>query len=238
MSSVGMSSVGMSSVGMSSVGMSSVGMSSVGVSSAPTTTPAPARAAALAREVPTGRRPGWWGMVLALASDVSLFASLVAGYYYVRFVTSPTWPPPGDPLPKLATASIMTGLLVVSVLPLAYADLGLKRGSRPRLVLGALLTALLGAAFVVLETFEWADELTTSWPTKDAYGSFFYAITGFHWVHIALGVLALLMFVVAAPAGRMGRGHHVVIRVFSLYWYTSVVVWVVIYAALYWSVRL
>jgi heme/copper-type cytochrome/quinol oxidase subunit 3 len=51
-------------------------------------------------------------------------------------------------------------------------------------------------------------------------------------------VLALLMFVVAAPAGRMGRGHHVVIRVFSLYWYTSVVVWVVIYAALYWSVRL
>jgi heme/copper-type cytochrome/quinol oxidase subunit 3 len=208
------------------------------MSSAPTTMPAPARTAALAGEVPAGRRPGWWGMTLALASDVSLFASLLAGYYYVRFVTSPTWPPAGDPLPKLTKASIMTGLLVVSVLPLAYADRGLKKGSRARLALGVLLTAVLGAAFVALEIAEWADELTTSWPTKDAYGSFFYTITGFHWVHIALGVLALLMFLVAVPAGRMRRGHHIVIRLFGLYWYTSVVVWILIYAALYGSVRL
>ena len=214
------------------------------MSTVPTTAPAPTaaqaadRPAALAREFPAGRRPGWWGMVLALASDVSLFASLLAAYYYVRFVTSPIWPPAGDPLPKLAKASIMTGLLVVSVLPMAVADLGLKWGSRARLVLGGLVTALLGAAFVVLETFEWADELKGSWPTKNAYGSLFYAITGFHWVHVALGVLALLMFLVAAPAGRMHRGHHVVIRLFALYWYTSIVVWVLIYAALYWSVRL
>ena len=208
------------------------------MSSAPTTMPAPARSAARTRVVSAGRRPGWWGMTLALISDVSLFASLLAGYFYVRFVTAPTWPPAGDPLPMLAKASIMTGLLVVSVLPLAYADRGLQRGSRARLALGVLVTALLGAAFVALEIAEWADELTTSWPTKDAYGSFFYTITGFHWVHIALGVLVLLMFLAAASAGRMRRGHHIVIRLFALYWYTSVVVWVLIYAALYGSVRL
>jgi heme/copper-type cytochrome/quinol oxidase subunit 3 len=208
------------------------------MSAASTTTPARPRTAALARELPTGRRPGWWGMTLALASDVSLFASMLAGYFYVRFVTSPTWPPPGDPLPKLAKASIMTALLVVSVVPMAVADLGLKRGSRARLVLGGLVTALLGAAFVVLEVFEWADELKGSWPTKNAYGSLFYSITGFHWVHIALGVLALLMFVAAALAGRMRRGHHVVVRLLALFWYTSVVVWVMVYAALYGSVRL
>jgi cytochrome c oxidase subunit 3 len=194
--------------------------------------------AALTREMPAGRRPGWWGVMLLIGTDVSAFAALLASYYYVRFVTSPAWPPPGDPLPKLAKASIMTGLLVVSVLPLAVADLGLKAGSRARLVIGALVTALLGAAFVVVEFLEYADELKTSWPTKDAYGSLFYVTTGFHVLHIMLGVLALLLFTVAALAGRMGRRHHVVIRLFSLYWYASVVVWVLIYAALYWSVRL
>jgi heme/copper-type cytochrome/quinol oxidase subunit 3 len=188
--------------------------------------------------MPAGRRPGWWGMVLALVSDVSAFASLIAAYFYVRFVTSDTWPPPGDPLPKLLLASIMTGLLVVSVAPMALADLGLKAGSRPRLLLGAFTTALLGAGFVVLEVFEWADELKGSWPTKNAYGSLFYVLTGYHVVHIALGTLALLLLVVATLAGRVRSAHRVWVRVFSLFWYSSVVVWVLLYATLYWSVRL
>jgi heme/copper-type cytochrome/quinol oxidase subunit 3 len=211
------------------------------MSAVPATTseaPAAHRAAALAREMPAGRRPGWWGMVLALASDVSAFASLIAAYFYVRFVTSDTWPPPGDPLPKLLLSSIMTGLLVVSVLPMALADLGLKAGSRSRLLLGAFTTALLGAAFVVLEIVEWADELKSSWPTKNAYGSLSYTLTGYHVVHIALGVLALLLLVVAALAGRVRSAHHVWVRVFALFWYSSVVVWVLLYATLYWSVRL
>ena len=215
------------------------------MSTAPTTTSpgtrrgtSASRAAALAREVPAGRRPGWWGMVLALVSDVSAFASLLAGYYYGRFVTSATWPPPGDPLPRLLLSSIMTGLLVVSVAPMALANRGLRAGSRGRAALGCLVTALLGAAFVVLEIVEWRDELKGSWPTKNAYGSLFYSLTGLHWVHIALGVLALLLLVAAALAGRVRRAHQVWLRVLALYWYASVVVWVLIYAALYWSVRL
>jgi heme/copper-type cytochrome/quinol oxidase subunit 3 len=196
------------------------------------------RTAALTREMPAGRRPGWWGMWLALGADVSAFASMIAAYYYVRFVTSSTWPPPGEPLPKLLKSSIMTGLLVASAVPLLVADLGLKAGGRARLVLGALATAVLGGGFVAVEYLEYLDELKTSQPGKDAYGSLFYTLTGFHVLHIMLGVLALLLFAVAALMGRMGRRHHVVIRLFSLYWYTSIVIWVLLYAVLYWSVRL
>ena len=198
----------------------------------------PVRAAAAAREVPAGRRPGWWGMMLAIVADLSTFASLIAAYYYLRFVTTATWPPPGDSLPKLTKASIMTGLLVISVVPLLLADRGLRRGSRGRMALGGLVTALLGAAFVVLEIFEYEDELATTWPTKDAYGSLFYVLTGFHLVHIMAAVVALLLFTVAAAIGRMGRAHHIVIRLFALFWYASVGVWVLIYLTLYWAVRL
>jgi heme/copper-type cytochrome/quinol oxidase subunit 3 len=194
--------------------------------------------AALTREMPAGRRPGWWGMMLLLATDLSAFASLIASYYYVRFVTSPVWPPKGDPLPKLAKASIMTGLLVASAVPMLVADLGLKAGRRAWLVLGVVATAVLGGGFVALEYLEYLDELKTSWPSKDAYGSLFYVLTGFHVLHIMLGVLALLMFAVAGAMRRMGRHHHVTIRLFALYWYASIVVWVILYAVLYWSVRL
>jgi heme/copper-type cytochrome/quinol oxidase subunit 3 len=208
------------------------------------TTPVPrpgigtSRVAALTRELPAGRRPGWWGMWLVLGADVSAFASMIAAYYYVRFVTSSTWPPKGDPLPKLVKSSIMTGLLVASAVPLLVADLGLEAGRRAWLVLGAVGTAVLGGGFVAVEYLEYVDELKTSQPGKDAYGSLFYTLTGFHVLHIMLGVLALLLFAVAALTGRMGRRHHVVIRLFSLYWYTSIVIWVLLYAVLYWSVRL
>jgi heme/copper-type cytochrome/quinol oxidase subunit 3 len=213
---------------------------SAGMDTTPVPRPAIAtsRAAALTRELPAGRRPGWWGMWLVLGADVSAFASMIAAYYYVRFVTSSTWPPKGDPLPKLVKSSIMTGLLVASAVPLLVADLGLKAGRRAWLVLGALATAVLGGGFVAVEYLEYLDELKTSTPGKDAYGSLFYTLTGFHVLHIMLGVLALLLFAVAALVGRMGRGHHVVIRLFSLYWYTSIVVWVILYLVLYWSVRL
>ena len=132
----------------------------------------------------------------------------------------------------------MTGLLVASAVPLLVADLGLKAGGRARLVLGAAATAVLGGGFVAVEYLEYLDELKTSQPAKDAYGSLFYVMTGFHVLHIMLGVLALLMFAVAGRMGRMTKRHHVVIRLFSLYWYTSIVVWVILYAVLYWSVRL
>jgi heme/copper-type cytochrome/quinol oxidase subunit 3 len=195
--------------------------------------------AALAREVPSGRRPGWWGMVLALVADASTFASMLAAYYYVEFVDhTPSWPPPGEPLPKLAKASIVTGVLVASAIPMWFADRGLRAGSRARFLLGGLLVALCGAAFVAITFWEYADELPTTYPSKDTYASLFYAITGFHVLHIILGTLAMLMFLVAAAIGRMGRGHHIVARVFALFWYTSVVIWVLLYGALYWSVRL
>jgi heme/copper-type cytochrome/quinol oxidase subunit 3 len=194
--------------------------------------------AALTREMPAGRRPGWWGMMLLLATDLSAFASLIASYYYVRFVTSSVWPPKGDPLPKLLKSTIMTGLIAASAVPMLVADLGLKAGRRGWLVLGALATAVLGGGFVAVEYLEYLDELKTSSPSKDAYGSLFYTLTGFHVLHIMLGVLALLMFAVAGLMGRMGRRHHVVIRLFAIYWYASIVVWVILYAVLYWSVRL
>lgn len=195
--------------------------------------------AALAREVPSGRRPGWWGLVLVLVADSASFASLIAAYYYVEFVDhTASWPPPGDPLPKLAKASIITAILVASALPMWFADRGLKAGSRPRFMLGGTLVALCGAAFVAIEFWEYAGELSTSYPSKDAYDSLFFVITGFHVLHIMLGTLAMLMFVVAGLIGRMGKGHHIVVKLFGLFWYVSIVIWVLIYGALYWTVRL
>ena len=195
---------------------------------------------ALVREVPgRRRRPGWWGMVMFLAADSSMFASMIAAYYYIWFVSSwqHSWPPPGDPLPKLLKASILTALMLSSVFPMAFADRGLKQGSRLRMFFGEAVVALLGAAFVVLEVFEFMDELKTTKPSSDAYGSIFYTLLGFHLAHVMLLVLFMLLLLAATVTGRLDRAHHVIVRNVALFWYASVVIWVAIYITLYWSLR-
>lgn len=196
--------------------------------------------AALLREVPRPRRTGWWGMVLFLVTDSSLFASLFGTYYYLEFVTSwhTSWPPAGDPLPKLVKASILTGLMLFSVLPMLVADLGLKAGSRVRTFIGMLFVGLVGVAFAVIEVWEFSDELKTSWPSKDAYSSIFYTLLGFHLAHVMLLALYALLLVAATLAGRVTRSHHIMVRTYALFWYASVVLWSLIYLILYWSVRL
>ena len=53
----------------------------------------------VAAEVPAGRPTGWWGMVMFITTEATLFAALVASYFYLRFQSTPDWPPGGVKAP-------------------------------------------------------------------------------------------------------------------------------------------
>ena len=57
-------------------------------------------------------------------------------------------------------------------------------------VLGTALALLLGIAFCRREGVEWSRKDFT--PLSNAYGSLYFAITGFHIVHVIVGLLVLL----------------------------------------------
>lgn len=193
---------------------------------------------AVAREVPAGRRPGWWGTVLFLLTDVAVFAALLASYFYLRFVASPDWPPQGIEIPKLLKPAILTALLVPSSLPLIWADLGIKKGNRRRLIAGLVMTILLGAAFLVVQYTEYQEKLREYRPSTNAYGSLFYVITGWHGIHVAVGLVALLFVLMAAVTGRITRSHHARVRNVALFWHTVDAVWIAIALTVYVSPRL
>lgn len=205
----------------------------------PAVVEAATRPSALAREVPAGRRPGWWGMVLTLVADVAAFASLIASYFYTRFVTSTNWPPTGIEEPKLLKAWIMTALLVLSSAPLVYADLGIKKGSRTRLLTGGTLTLLMGLGFLYVQYSEYIEKMTTEFTGRtNAYGSLFFVITGFHGLHVILGCLAMFVVLTAAAAKKITKSHHALVRITALYWHTVGGVWVLIFLSLYLAAQL
>lgn len=200
--------------------------------------PAAERPAALIREVPTGRRPGWWGTMLFLLTDVAVFAALLASYFYLRFAANTQWPPAGIEQPKLMKPAILTVLLLSSSAPMVWADLGIKKGDRRRLILGVALTFALGAAFLYVQYTEYADKLKHYTPSTNAYGSLFFTITGWHGLHVLVGLLGLLFLLVAAVSGRITKHHHARVRMIALFWHTVDAVWIAIVLTVYISAHL
>src|SRR5437762_8813851 len=105
------------------------------------------RVEALPTEVEGARSVGWWGMVLLITTEATLFACLLFSYFYLR-VSSSQWPLGGIKRPELLLPGIMTAVLLASSAPMAWAERGIRRGRRGQLLAGLALSFLLGAAFL------------------------------------------------------------------------------------------
>jgi len=184
-----------------------------------------------------GRSPAWWGMVFLIFTEATFFAILLLSYFYIRFQTGVTWPPPPIEKPPLFLISIMTPILLLSSVPAHIADTGIRRGNVRRLRLGLTMTMLQGATFVGLQCKEYLDSVKEFRPWTNAYGSLFYTITGFHGVHVFVGLMLLLWLLAYSFRGRWSETNHGAVQNVIMYWHFVDAVWIFIFTALYISPR-
>ncbi|MEV4477362.1 heme-copper oxidase subunit III [Nonomuraea sp. NPDC049504] len=187
---------------------------------------------------PPGRTPAWWGMVLFVATEATLFACLLASYFYLRFLTSAEWPPSGIKQPELVKPLVMTALLLSSSGWIAWADWAIRHDRQRLLRIMLVLTLLSGGAFLGVQASEYATKLAEFTWTTNAYGSLFYVITGFHGTHVVTGLVMVGFTLVAALAGKFGGAHHERVRIVSFYWHFVDGVWLAILFSIYLSPHL
>ena len=163
-------------------------------------------------------------MAIFLGAVAMLFAALFFAYAVMR-AQAPAWPPAGQaPLPRGALAANTVALLAASLaLRGALAAARRDDGARAR---GRAWGALaLGAAFLAAQIAVWRSlVLAGSGPASGIYGSVFFAISGFHALHVAGGVAALAFAVGrGATPRRLGAC--------ALYWDFVLAVWLVFFFA-------
>jgi heme/copper-type cytochrome/quinol oxidase subunit 3 len=182
---------------------------------------------------------GWWGTVWLIATEATLFAMLIASYFYLRFRSMPEWPPGGIEPPHLELPIIMSVILLSSSIPVHIAEHAAKKGNIRKLRIGLAIGWLLGAVFLGLTWgIEWPEVLHEFGPTTNVYGTMFFTITGFHGAHV-LGGLGFSMWAqVRAAQGAYGPERYSTIQNFTMYWHFVDVVWIAVFMTLYLSPHL
>jgi heme/copper-type cytochrome/quinol oxidase subunit 3 len=167
---------------------------------------------------PRSAKPnGWWGMVIFVATEATLFATMIGSYYDLRFKT-PQWPPPGVPDPKLTLPLILMGALVATSVPVQLAVRFSQRG-RARGAQLALLTAVaVQVAYFALQIHLFADDLSRFRPEDTAYGSIYFTLLGTHHLHVLVGILIEVWLVLRLSAG-LTRYRGVGIQATAFYWH-------------------
>ena len=183
-----------------------------------------------------GRSTAWWGMVVLIMTEATIFASLLASYFFLQ-AASKEWPLDGIEAPPLEKISVMTVVLLGSSGPMFWAEHGIRKGKVGQLKAGLIMVIVMGLSFFAFLTLYEYPELTFG-IQDNAYASIFYTTTSFHGLHVFGGLVMLSVVLIKAFQGKFSAERHVTVQVVGMYWHFVDAVWIFVFSSLYLSAHL
>ena len=206
-----------------------------------------------------------WGMFWFIFSEVMFFAAFFGALFYARELAVPwlggegtkvmtnqllwqgyeaAWPTNGpgavggqfSAMEAWGIPALNTLILLTSGATITWAHWGLKENRRSHLIVGLLVTILLGVTFLSLQAYEyrhaWHEmNLTLG---SGIYGSTFYMLTGFHGLHVTIGAIMLTVMLIRALRGHFTPKNHFAFEAAAWYWHFVDVVWLGLFIFVYW----
>ena len=154
------------------------------------------------------------------------------------------WPTngPGDiggifeTIPAFGIPFINTIILVSSGGTVTLAHWALKKNERAKLCWWLFVTVVLGLVFLAFQGYEFTHAYSDLNLTlgSGVYGSTFFMLTGFHGMHVTIGVIMLLVMLIRSMRGHFTPQHHFAFEAASWYWHFVDVVWIGLFIFVYW----
>lgn len=146
------------------------------------------------------------------------------------------FPGPKDVIAAWGIPALNTFLLLSSAACVTWAHWGLLKNRRLQLNLGLILTIILGVAFLCCQAYEYNEAYTHLDLTLHSgiFGTTFFMLTGFHALHVSLGLTMLTVILIRCLKGHFAPRHHFALEAVSWYWHFVDVVWLFLFIFVYW----
>jgi cytochrome c oxidase subunit III len=173
-----------------------------------------------------------FGLFMFLIAESALFIGLFVAYLTFRAV-APVWPPEGTPKLELLLPGINTAILISSSLVIHQADASIKKNDVAGLRKWFTITALMGVVFLSGQVYEYM-HLEFGLRTN-LFASTFYVLTGFHGLHVMVGVMLMLAVLWRSlkNADHYSSSSHFGVEAAEIYWHFVDVIWIILFILLY-----
>ncbi|MGM3304451.1 cytochrome c oxidase subunit 3 [Anabaena sp. WFMT] len=172
-----------------------------------------------------------FGLVVFLIAEGMIFVGMFGAYLAFRSML-PVWPPAGTPELELLLPGVNTIILISSSFVMHKGDTAIKTNDVKGMRTWLAITAAMGAIFLTGQIYEYTHlefGLTTN-----LFASAFYVLTGFHGLHVTIGVLAILAVLWRSRTpGHYSNEKHFGIEAAELYWHFVDVIWIILFGLLY-----
>ncbi len=172
------------------------------------------------------------GVILFVASEAVFFGLLV--FAYVTYHASRGNGPGAAAVLDPVRTGIFSVFLFASSATMHRAGTSLRKRNRGAGFFWLLATLALGTVFLVGQGTEYLhlarENVTIS---RDLFGTTFFTLTGFHGLHVLVGLVLIALILGITWAGKHDRPWDGALGAISVYWHFVDAVWVVIFAVVY-----
>jgi heme/copper-type cytochrome/quinol oxidase subunit 3 len=175
------------------------------------------------------------GMWVFLSSEFLFFGALITNYllYSHRSGFEGRYPAEVYDIPFTSVSSFV---LLMSSLTMVLAHNALSRGDQNGTRTWLFATAALGSVFLGGQVFEFTEFVTIygATPATNPAWSAFYLLTGFHGLHVAIGVIMLLtLWGISRRRGGLSEKQGLNLEMVGIYWHFVDIIWIVIFTVVY-----
>jgi len=175
------------------------------------------------------RKLGMWAF---LASEIMFFGALI-GTFVAFKIDHPAVFKAAHEVLSLPLATLGTSVLIVSSFAVVMGLEAIQSGDRRVFFNWMGLTLLFGAMFLGIQAFEWYELMHEGIKADNIFGTAFFVTTGFHGLHVLIGVAWLGLLMLRAARGLYSATNSLGIELFGLYWHFVDVVWIVLFTVIY-----
>jgi cytochrome c oxidase subunit 3 len=193
------------------------------------------------------------GMWIFLATEVMFFGTLFLGLGVYHSMYPQAFEAASTKLNR-PIGAINTVVLLVSSLTVVLAVHFARLGERRRVMMFLGATALLGVCFLCLKGLEYYldywENLIPGWRFEDKewiaaglgvediphvklFLLFYWIMTGFHALHVTIGIAVVTAVLILARRGRFSPAYYTPVDVTALYWHFVDIVWIFLLPMLY-----